>query len=378
MKPKIAMAANAAWNFVNFRAGLIRALVQTGYEVVAIAPSDGYVASVVALGCRFVALPMDNQGTHPGRDLLLAFRFYQILSREQPEIYLGYTVKPNVYGSLVAHALGIPVINNITGLGSVFIKENWLSRLVRGLYRMALSRSAKVFFQNDDDRSLFIASGLVHPAITDRLPGSGIDTTRFLPIPLPARPTVRFLLIARMLWDKGIGEYVEAARMLKQRGISAEICLLGFLDVRNPAAISRRQMNEWVNEGVVHYLGVSDTVVEELATADCVVLPSYREGVPRTLLEAAAVGRPIITTDSIGCREVVDNGINGYLIQPRNASDLAEKMELMISLTWDERNEMGKRSREKVEREFDERIVISKYLESITEILGHQGESLRA
>lgn len=370
MKPKIIIAVNTAWNFVNFRAGLIKALVATGYEVVAVGPSDCYVARVEALGCRFIPLQMDNQGTHPGRDLILLWRYYKLLAREQPDVYLGYTVKPNIYGSLAAHALGIPVINNIAGLGSVFIKENWLAWIVRILYRIALSRSSKVFFQNEEDRSLFIKSGLVSPTVTDRLPGSGIDLVRFQPVPLPSQPRLRFLLIARMLWDKGIGEYVEASRLLKQRGVNIEMCLLGFLDVQNPAAISRQQMNEWISEGVVRYLGISDTVSDELAAADCVVLPSfYREGVPRTLLEAAAMGRPIITTNTVGCREVVSDGVNGYLVQPRDSHDLAEKIEMIISLSSGARTEMGKRSREKVEREFDEKIVIKKYLEAIEEAL---------
>jgi glycosyltransferase involved in cell wall biosynthesis len=373
LNPKVMISLNTAWNLVNFRAGLIRALVDAGYEVVSVAPIDDYAPRLSALGCRFVHLPMDSNGTHPGRDLLLLLRFYKLLRRERPDVYLGYTVKPNVYGSLAAHALGIPVINNIAGLGAVFIKESWLSLLVRGLYRFALSRSAKVFFQNDDDRAMFVAGGLVRLIITDRLPGSGVDLARFAPSSLPNRQPLRLLLIARMLWDKGVGEYVEAARMLRGRNINADFCLLGFLDVKNPAAISRQQMDEWVAEGVVRYLGASDDVAYEIAAADCVVLPSfYREGVPRTLLEAAAMGRPIITTDSIGCREVVDDGINGYLIQPRNAHDLAEKIERVILLSSNARTEMGKRSREKVERQFDEQIVIGKYLDAIAEILSQR------
>jgi len=310
-KAKVLIALNTTWNLVNFRAGLIRALADAGYEVIAVAPPDKYVPRLTAFGCRFVSLPMDNKGTHPSRDLLLLWRFYQLFRHERPDVYLGYTVKPNVYGSLAAHALGIPVINNIAGLGTVFIKEGWLTRLVRGLYRLALSRSAKVFFQNDDDRAMFVAGGLVRAAFTDRLPGSGIDLARFSPVPLPSQPPLRFLLIARMLWDKGVGEYVEAARLLKGRAVNADFCLLGFLDVQNSAAISRQQMDEWVAEGVVRYLGMSDNVASEIAAADCVVLPSfYREGVPRSLLEAAAMGRPIITTNSVGCREVVDDGVS--------------------------------------------------------------------
>jgi glycosyltransferase involved in cell wall biosynthesis len=363
------IALNTAWNLLNFRSGLIRALVTNGYEVVAVAPHDDYAHQLQALSCRFVTLPMDNQGTHPGRDALLLWRFYRLLRREQPYVFLGYTVKPNVYGSLAAHILSIPVINNIAGLGTVFIREGWLSRLVRILYRAALSRSAMVFFQNEDDRKMFVSEGLVNGEVTDRLPGSGIDLQSFSPCPLPGRPTLRFLLIARMLRDKGVLEFVEAARTLKRRGINAEFCLLGFLDAQNPTAISRDQMDEWVTDGSVRYLGVSDNVREEIALADCVVLPSYREGTPRTLLEAAAMARPIVTTDTVGCREVVDDGSNGYLCRVKDSKDLADKIEKVCLLPPEERALMGLRGRKKVEREFDEQIVIKMYLEAISSIL---------
>ncbi len=364
------ISVNTAWNLVNFRSGLIKALVSNGYEVVAVAPIDEYVPKLRSLGCRYLSLPMDNKGTHPGRDLLLLTRFFRLMLTEKPDIFLGYTVKPNVYGSLAAHMLSIPVINNVAGLGSVFSKGGWLNKLVRGLYRLSLSSSGKVFFQNEDDRRLFVSSGLVSEGVVDRLPGSGIDLGEFSPYPLPQAARIRFLLIARMLWEKGVGEFVEAARILKQRGIEAEFCLLGFLDVQNPAAIPRSQMAEWVNEGVIQYLGVSDNVREEIAQSDCVVLPSfYREGTPRTLLEAAAMARPIVTTDSVGCRDVVDDGITGYLCSPKNASDLADKMAKVITMSPDERTAMGMRGRAKVEREFDEKIVISKYLSSVATIL---------
>jgi glycosyltransferase involved in cell wall biosynthesis len=369
---KVLIALNTAWNLVNFRAGLIRGLLDAGYEVVTVAPPDEHVSRLHNLGCRYVPLAMDNKGTHPGRDLLLLWRFWRLLSKERPDVFLGYTVKPNIYGSLAAHACGIPVINNIAGLGAVFISPNWLTRLVKGLYRLALSHSKWVFFQNEEDRRMFVEGGLVRSDATDRLPGSGVDLLWFSPVPLAddGRKGMRFLLIARMLWDKGVGEYVEAARLVRRRHPDAEICLLGFLDVENPAAISRAQMDDWVREGVVRYLGASDDVRPHIADADCVVLPSYyREGTPRTLLEAAAMGRPIITTDAVGCRNVVDEGKNGYLCRPRDAADLAVKMARMIALSPVARAEMGRRGREKVEREFDERIVIKKYLEVIREIL---------
>lgn len=373
---KIIICLNTAWNLVNFRSGLIRALVLAGYEVVAVAPDDKYAAGLTALGCRFVPLHMENGGTKPVKDALLTWRFVRLFTRERPDVYLGYTVKPNVYGSVAAHMLQIPVINNIAGLGVVFGKSGFLVKIVRTLYRLALGRSAKVFFQNNDDRLMFLAGALVRPEVTDLLPGSGIDLGRFVAMALPSASAgvtkFRFLLIARMLWEKGVGEFAEAAKLIKSEWPQAECCLLGFLDVQNPGAISRAQMDELVASGIT-YLGTSDDVRSEIMQADCIVLPSYyREGTPRTLLEAAAMARPIITTDAVGCREVVDDGVNGYLCKVRDAEDLAEKMERMLSLSPEQRSEMGQRGRAKMEAEFDEQIVINKYLVAIKEILAQR------
>jgi glycosyltransferase involved in cell wall biosynthesis len=368
---KVIIALNTAWNLVNFRAGLIRALVAKGYEVVAVAPNDEYASRLAELGCRFVALPMDNKGTHPGRDLLLFFRFLNLLRRERPDVFLGYTVKPNVYGSLAAQVLGIPVVNNIAGLGAVFIRDNWLTRLVRQLYKVALSRSHHVFFQNDEDMRLFVEQGLVAADKVSRLPGSGVDLAafRYAPMQPLENQTFRFLLVARLLWDKGVGEYVEAARMVRRKYPMAKFQLLGFLDVKNPTAVSNTQMDDWVEEGVVEYLGVTDDVKLYLAAADCVVLPSYREGVPRSLLEAAAMGRPIVTTDAIGCRDAVDDGLNGLLCRVADAGDLADKLLRMIEMSPEERDLMGQAGRRKMEQEFDEKIVIERYLSVIDEII---------
>lgn len=370
MSQKVVIALNTAWNLVNFRSGLICALLDSGYEVVTVAPPDEYVSCLEQLGCRFVPLPMDNKGTNPGRDLLLLLRFYCLLRRERPAIFLGYTVKPNVYGSLAAHCLGIPVINNVAGLGTVFINDTWLTILVRGLYRLALSRSAAVFFQNEDDRQMFVSGGLVAQGVTERLPGSGIDLVKFSPVPLPDKAPIRFLLIGRMLWDKGVGEFVEAARILKRRSASADFCLLGFTDVQSPAAISVEQMDAWVGEGVVRYLGASDNVREEIAQADCIVLPSYyREGTPRSLLEAAAMARPVVTTDTPGCRDVVKDEVTGFICKARDPADLARKMQKILEMTHSERVLMGRRARMKIEKEFDEEIVIDSYMAAIASAL---------
>jgi len=368
---KVMIVLNTAWNLFNFRGGLIRALVEKGYEVVAVAPHDEYAARLAELGCRFVALPMDNKGTHPGRDLLLLVRFVRLLSNERPDVYLGYTIKPNIYGSLAAHLLGIPVVNNIAGLGTVFIRDSWLTRLVRSLYKAAMLRSHHVFFQNNEDMGLFVERGLVAAGRVSRLPGSGINLDLFHCKPMPASENreFQFLLVARLLWDKGVGEYVEAARIVRQKYPTVRFQVLGFLDVLNNTAVSRAEMEQWVREGVVEYLGVADDVKPYMADADCVVLPSYREGVPRSLLEAAAIGRPIVTTDAVGCRDAVDDGVTGLLCRVANAADLAEKLLKMIEMHPDGRAKMASAGRRKMELEFDERIVIERYMEVLSQVV---------
>ncbi len=378
---KVVIVLNTVWNVVNFREGLVRALVAAGHGVLVVAPPDGYVNRLAKLGCLYVPLLMDNQGTHPVRDLMLVFRLIKLFMRERPDIFLGYTVKPNVYGSLAASLIGVAVVNNVAGLGSVFIDKSFLTSLVRLLYRLAFSRSKKVFFQNKEDRQLFIDGGLVPSAVTDCLPGSGVDLEKFYFQPAVSagkRGKLRFLMIARMLYDKGVAEFVEAAKLIRERWSEAECCLLGFVDVPSPSSISLSQINEWVAEGSVRYLGERDDVRSEIVKADCIVLPSfYREGVPHSLLEAAAIGRPLITTDTDGCRDAVEEGKNGFLCKSRDARDLAEKMERMLLLSDEERHAMALYGRKKMEREFDEKIVIQKYLEVIDSIK-KEGSARRA
>ncbi len=386
MNKKIIVAVNSTFNLINHRVGLINGLLNKGYEVVAISPTDEFASRVKELDCHHVPLQMDRKGTNIGRDLLLFWRYRVLMKQHKPDIYLGFTAKPNIYGSLAAQSLGIPVINNISGLGTVFgamsttLFGKFLSRLVRILYKVALLRSKKIFFQNKDDRREFFEMGVVKDHLTDLLPGSGVDLDHFTYTPITAnqfspkinheKKKTRFLLISRMLWDKGIGEYVKAARLLTRRYPRTEFCMIGFLDFQNPEAISEAQINGWISEGIVQYLGVSNDVRPEIIKADCVVLPSrFREGTPRSLLEAAAIGRPIITTNSIGCRETVDDDVNGYLCIPNDTIDLSKKMERIIQLNDTQRYEMGRCGREKMETQFDEQIVIQKYLATISRTL---------
>ena len=365
MSRKIAISINACWNFLNFRTGLIRALIADGHEVVAIAPEDPLSERLEALGCRFIPLAMDSKGLSPAHDLSIALGYRRILKAERPDVYLGYTIKPNIYGSLAAQTLGIPTINNVSGLGTAFIRRNWLTHLVSSLYRFAFRRSSTVFFQNPEDRALFVDERIVPAERARLLPGSGIDLGRFTHAPASTADSVTFLLVARLLWDKGVGEYAEAARMLRAELPDARFQLLGFLDAENRTAVPRSAVEQWQQAGLIEYLGHAEDVRPFLAAADCVVLPSYREGMPRSLLEAAATGKPLIATDVAGCRHIVEEGVNGFLCTVADAASLADAMRRMASLTAAERGALGAAARARAEAEFDERVVIDRYRAAI-------------
>jgi glycosyltransferase involved in cell wall biosynthesis len=365
----VVLSVNTCWNVANFRAGLIRGLQHAGYRVVALAPLDRHVERVRALGCELIDLPMDAKGVNPLRDLQLLWRYRRALKRLRPRAFLGFTIKPNVYGSLAAQSLGIPVVNNVAGLGTTFLRGGWLNRVARLLYRTGLWRSARVFFQNGEDRFLFIQGGLCRAEQADLLPGSGVDLERFTPrMPNTNGGPIKVLLVARMLWDKGVGELVEAVRRVRDEGVDCELRLLGFLDVRNPSSIPREQIASWQTEGFVFYLGEADDVRDHLDAADVVALPSYREVTPRSLLEAAAMSKPIITTDAPGCRDVVEDGVNGYRVPIRDIPALADALQRFARLSPEERIRMGAASRTLVELRYDERIVVKAYLDALAKI----------
>lgn len=369
-KLRVAIVINTSWNIWNFRASLVRALQAAGHEVLAIAPPDDYSARLeTELGCRFVPILMENKGTNPVKDAALTRRFYQIYKREKPDVVLHYTIKPNIYGSIAARIAGIPSINNVSGLGTVFIIKNFVSKVALGLYRFAFRFPAKVFFQNGDDRQLFLDNGLIKSEITDLLPGSGVDTTKFRPAAGFVRQTpFVFLMVARVLYEKGVVEYFEAAKIIREAVPGTRIQLLGGLDEAGGVGVPRATFEEWLLSGDIEYLGRSDDVAAHLHRADCVVLPSYREGTPKTLLEAAAVGKPVVTTDVPGCRETVVDGRNGYLCQVRDGEDLAAKMLQVLRLSDADLQGMGQNSRYLAETKFDERLVLDKYIAAVAAV----------
>lgn len=362
----IVLSINTSWNLVNFRRDLIFRLQHAGYEVVALSPVDAYVSALEKLGVRHIPVIIDSKGLSPLRDLTLMLSYWRILRRERPVAFLGWTIKPNVWGSLAAHSLGIPVINNISGLGTAFIKVGLLTRIVRQLYRTSLGRSATVFFQNRHDRDLFVAQGMVQGERTALLPGSGIDLADFAPAGVEAETQpFAFLMVARLLRDKGVVEYANAARMVRAERPDVRFQLLGFLDVANRTAVDRATVAGWVAERVIDYLGEAADVRPYLAAASAVVLPSYREGMPRSLLEAAAMGKPLVATDVPGCTEIARGGQNAFLCTVRDAASLADAMRAMLALSPAARAAMGARSRAIAEAEFDTAVVEARYLEAI-------------
>jgi glycosyltransferase involved in cell wall biosynthesis len=365
----VVLTVNTSWNVVNFRHSLIQALQSDGHQITVLAPVDEHVETLRSMGCHYIPLEMDLKGLSPVRDLRLMVRMRKTFQQEQPDIVLSFTIKNNIYGALAARSLGVEFLPNVTGLGTAFLSNGVLRRGVEGLYRLAFRKLPVVFFQNSDDRAWFVERKLIGKEQAQLLPGSGIDLEKFSYSPRSRQSQGQsFLLIARLLRDKGIHEYIEAARIVRSHYPSAHFQILGATGNENRTAIDRNTVDDWVRQGVVEYLGTTGDVRPFIRAADCVVLPSYREGMPRTLLESAAIGRPLIATDVAGCRSVVEDMENGYLCRPRDAKDLAAKMCKMIELEPDERLSMGRYGRQKIEREYDQDIVIEAYRRAIEKI----------
>jgi glycosyltransferase involved in cell wall biosynthesis len=365
---KVAIVLNTSWNILNFRMNFVKALLEKGYEVHTIAPHDNYTHLLEAAGCRHHDVKMDSRGANPIKDIALTFELWGIYRKVRPDIILHYTIKPNVYGTLAASMLRIPTINNVCGLGTVFLKNNLVSAIAMFLYKVAFRFPKKVFFQNPDDLALFLNKDLVPAKSADLIPGSGIDLSKFQPFEFKRNESFTFLLISRLITDKGILEYIDAVKKLQKKGINARFQLLGAKDPEHKRGIQLPVIENWIKSNTIEYLGTTDDVRKFIHEADCIVLPSYREGTPRTLLEAASSSKPIVATDVPGCHHVVEDNYNGLLCKLKNSEDLALKMEQMLSLDDATLKKFGENGRKKIEFEFDEKLVITKYLNEISSL----------
>jgi len=362
---KIAIVINTSWNIYNFRMGLIKKLREEGHEVYAIAPSDDYSHKLEEAGCIFVPITIQNKGSNPIKDFLLILKYFLLYNRIKPDYILQYTIKPNIYGSIAAKMLGIPTINNVSGLGTVFLHNNLVSKIAKTLYKFAFKFPKRVFFQNNDDLELFVNHNLVDKSKTAVLPGSGVNLEKYQPLPYKRNDTFVFIFIARLLYDKGLVEYIEAIKILQKEHVDAKFQVLGFTDFESKLGVTKHELDEWTSHGYIEYLGHTEDVIPYINHADCVVLPSYREGTPKTLIEALALSKPIITTNVPGCKETVVDGVNGFMCKVKNSQDLADKMYSMLQKDEKDLNRMGQNGRKFAEIKFDEKIVIKKYLEII-------------
>lgn len=363
----IVISANTFWNIANFRTGLIGTLVGQGHRVLVAAPDTDPIWTA-ARNVEAIELRVDRSGLNPFHDFKLFMNFVLLFWRSRPHFFLGFTPKPNCYGALAARLSGVKALPNVSGLGTAFINSGRLSALVGSLYRIAFARCPIVFFQNGEDRDLFLERRIVRPDQARLLPGSGVDLDRFAPAAVEPGRRIRFLFVGRLLGDKGVREFVEAARLLRRDHPDWKFQLLGPIDEGNRSGIAASELARWVTEGVVEHLGRADDVRPFIAAATAVVLPSYREGLPRSLLEAAAMARPLVATDVPGNRQVVEHGVNGFLCDVRSPAALAEAMRRVGEMGDAELSKMGLAGRTMVEQYFGEGRVVDAYLDALAQL----------
>ncbi|MCX5811488.1 MAG: glycosyltransferase family 4 protein [Proteobacteria bacterium] len=367
---KILCVANTAFFIYNYLLVVMKVLRTEGLEIVLVAPEDEYILLLEAEGFRCMPIKkLDRKGANAFRDLELMLELYEIYNMERPDLVLHYTIKVNVYGTFAAKLAKTDSVCTVSGLGWLFTEKS-IKTIIGGflykiLYKIAFSIALNVVFQNRYDQAFFIENRLVNKDKVFLTPGPGVDTGYFCPEQCKDisknRDKCIFLLMARMLWDKGIKEFAEAAKIVKKRFPFAEFWLIGPIDKENRAAIPEDVIKSWESEGIVQYLGKTTDVRPFLCECDVAVLPSYREGTASSLIEAMAVGKPVITTDAIGCREVVEDNKNGFLVPVKDERALSDAIMKYILLPQEEKNKMGKYSREKALNEFDKKIVIDIY-----------------
>lgn len=370
-RPLVVLSANTCWNLAHFRSALLTGLASAGYRIAVLAAPDQDVNRLRALGIEVRRMPMARSGTNPVTDAMLLLRYVRELRALQPLAYCGFTIKPNIYGAIAARMAGVPAINNVTGIGTALLSQGMVWAIAERLYRLAFRRSQTVFFHNRADLDFMVGKGIVTSAQAHVIPGSGVDLEHFRPeVWKKSGPggTRRFLFIGRLILHKGVREFVAAARILKQKLPETRFLLLGNRDPGNPTSIGQAELQTWINEGVVEHLGERADVRPAIGAATAVVLPSYREGMSRALLEGAAMGKPLVGTDVPGSRELIEDGVTGALCAPRDAVSLAAAMERIAVAPSAEIARLGANARALVEREFGEQVVVRAYLDVLERI----------
>ena len=368
---KILISANVLFTVINFRKDLINFFIEKGYEVVCVANTDNlstdYDTIIKELKIKFIKINLDRKGINPIKDLSYMYNLVKIYRGERPDIIMHFTIKPNIYGTIASKIAGIPSLNTINGLGSAIIKENTLSKILKYLYKFSLMFSTKVFFQNNDDLNFFVLNNLINIKKTSIVPGSGVNTSIFEKYNT-GNKQMTFMLVSRLLKDKGIYEYIDAIKLFRKTNKNCVFLLGGQFDFDNPSSIQRKEVAEWEKEKIIKYVGQTDNIKNFFKISDVIVLPSYREGLSRLLIEAASSSKPIITTNVAGCKDVVKDEYNGYLCNVKDASSLSQCIEKMSKLSKLELDTMGKLSNKIAKTKFDKDIVNKIYFKEVTKV----------
>ena len=363
----VTLSANTSWYLYNFRKSTISRFIKDGYEVFCIAPKDEHTEKLKDLGCNWLDLKMNNQGHNPFKDLIIIFRLFNIYTKLKPVVAFHFTVKNNIYGTWASFLSNTPAVNNISGLGTAFIKKGLLSFIVKILYKLSQPIAKRVYCQNTEDFDLLVNKKLIPRKKLFLLPGSGVDINKFKPnFYSKEYNTFRFLFVGRILADKGIYELIHAIENINKHKIQCELWICGFKNSNNSSAINDDQIKNWQNIPGVIWIEPNDEIEKIMKDVNCVVLPSYREGMPRSLLEAGATGLPSITTDVPGCRNIIQDNVNGFICEARNSKSLELAMLRMLNSSDEDIIRMGKTARNIVENRFDEKIVIEAYVDALS------------
>ncbi len=357
----ILIMANNDAGLYKFRKELIKELLTKGCVVYISLPNGSLIPSLEEMGCHFLDTPIDRRGINPVTDAKLLLHYLKLAKEIKPDLVITYTIKPNIYGGLVCRLLRIPYAMNITGLGTAFEKGGWIRQLVVTLYKMGCRSAKKVFFENKENLLLFGRMGIIRRDQAVLLHGAGVNLEEFPFTPYPAQDEeVHFLFIGRVMKEKGVDEFFEAARMIREKNSNVVFDIVGPYEDDYETIVEDLQ-----REGIIRYHGYQEDVKPFIAKAHCFVLPSYHEGMANTLLESAAMGRPLITSDIPGCREAVADGINGFLCEAKNSKALYDRLEMFIRLSDEDKAGMGQKSRLRMKRYFDRTQVVEKTVKAL-------------
>jgi Glycosyltransferase len=360
---KILILSNHASYTYNFRREIIQKLIEKNFSVYIVLPYGSEVELLKKMGCIFIDLPLDRRGMNPLKDLKLLYNYYKIIKAIGPDALLTYTLKPNIYGGLISRFMKVPFFPNVTGLGSAVENKSILQIVLVYVFRVAYKDASCIFFQNEENMEFFRNKNI--PIARFRvIPGSGVNTNYFSLLTYPSDETIEFMFISRIMKQKGIDQYLEAAEFIRGKYTNTRFHVLGFCEEEYEEKLQQMQ-----TRGIIEYHGMQSDVRKYHKISHCTIHPTYYpEGMSNVLLESCSCGRPIITTDRSGCREIIDDGINGFLVKQKNTKDLIEKIEKFINLSYEKKKLMGLAGREKVERKFGRDVVVNAYIEEIRKL----------